>query len=113
MRGGVAFFVAYKNESGGAEIEPVGAIGYRWERGTLRIFHVAVKAHQRRGGVARRLLDAVEAVGMALGTKTISLTVDADPDVRSLFERAGYDLASEPTGAGRVQLRKAFNERLV
>lgn len=113
MRGGVAFFVGYKNAPGTAELEPVGAIGYRWERGTLRVFHVAVKAAERRSGVARRMLEAVEAVGMALGTKSVSLTVDEDPTQRSLFERAGYNPAGAPAGAGRVQLRKAFNERLV
>jgi GNAT superfamily N-acetyltransferase len=113
MRGGVAFFVAYKNAAGSPDLEPVGAIGYRWERGTLRVFHVAVKASERRSGVARRMLEAVEAVGLALGTKSVSLTVDADPTQRALFENAGYNPASGPATAGRVQLRKAFNERLV
>ncbi|MDB5101982.1 MAG: hypothetical protein JWM80_6403 [Cyanobacteria bacterium RYN_339] len=113
MRGGVAFFVAYKNAPDTTNLEPVGAIGYRWERGTLRVFHVAVRATERRGGVARRLLQAVEAIGLALGTKTISLTVDSDPTQRALFERAGYDVAADATGTGRVQLRKAFHERLL
>jgi GNAT superfamily N-acetyltransferase len=114
MRGGVAFFLAYKSPAGTGDLEPVGAIGYRWERGTLRIFHVAVTEHHRRSGVARRLLEAVEAVGMALGTKHVSLTVGSEADQRALFEAAGYNATTASTSSsGRVLLSKAFSERLV
>jgi ribosomal protein S18 acetylase RimI-like enzyme len=113
MRGGVAFFLAYKSPTGTGELEPAGAIGYRWERGTLRIFHVAVAEQYRRSGVARRLLDAVEAVGMALGTKHVSLTVGSEADQRGLFEAAGYYASANASDTGRVHLSKAFSERLV
>lgn len=113
MRGGVAFFMAYKSLPGTSELEAVGAIGYRWERGSLRVFHVAVRDNHRRGGVARRLLDAVEAVGMALGTKTISLTIGDEAEQRALFERAGYHTQAAANGVGRVQLAKALGDRLV
>ena len=113
MRGGVAFFLAVKGRPGTSHLEPVGAIGYRWERGTLRVFHVAVLEGHRRAGVARRLLEAVEAVGMALGSTTVSLSVGHESEHLALFERAGYDQQSGPNGAGRVQLGKAFGDRII
>lgn len=94
MRGGMAFFVAFRGRQS-ADTQPVGAIGYRWERGTLRITHVAVKAEARSTGVARRLVQAVEAVGAALGSTTISATVGRELDHNRLFERFGFQPAGE------------------
>ena len=109
MRGGVAFFVAYVGA------EAVGAIGYRWERGTLRIFHVAVKESHQRCGVARRLVQAVESVAFALGSTSVSLEVGREFDQHLPFERFGYAPARaeerpESTG-GRVLMRKALRDR--
>ena len=94
IRGGMAFFLAYRGRAAG-DARPVGAIGYRWERGTLRITHVAVKAEARGSGVARRLVQAVEAVGTALGSTTISATVGRELDHDRLFERFGFQPAGE------------------
>jgi GNAT superfamily N-acetyltransferase len=102
MRGGVAFFIAY------IEDQPVGVIGYRWERATLRIFHVAVKEQHQRLGVGRRLVQAVETVGFALGTTTVA-TAPAPAGMALPFERFGYQrtaAASEP-----VEMHKALSER--
>ncbi len=94
MRGGMAFFVAFRGRQAG-DSQPVGAIGYRWERGTLRITHVAVKAEARSTGVARRLVQAVEAVGTALGSTNISATVGRELDHNRLFERFGFHQTGE------------------
>lgn len=104
MRGGVAFFVAY---SDGA---PVGAIGYRWERGTLKIFHVAVSASHQRVGVGRRLVQAVEAVGFALGSTSISADVREEWCQHLPFERFGYRAteAAHRHEAGPRRMRKAL-----
>jgi ribosomal protein S18 acetylase RimI-like enzyme len=106
MRGGVAFFIAY------IEDRPVGVLGYRWERSTLRIFHVAVKEQYQRLGVARRLVQAVESVGFALGTTSVSAEVSQE-GMHLPFERFGYQ--AEPVGRGseRVQMHKALRERAV
>lgn len=106
MRGGVAFFIAY------IEDQPAGVIGYRWERSTLRIFHVAVKEQYQRLGVARRLVQAVESVGFALGTTSVSAEVSQE-GMQLPFERFGYQ--AEPVGRGseRVQMHKALHERAV
>ncbi len=104
MRGGVAFFVAYRGQLRG-EASPVGAIGYRWERGTLRIVHVGVKEEARGGGVAKRLVQAVEAVGAALGSTSVSAAVPQEYDHHKLFERFGYQV----TGEGeRLPMTKAL-----
>ena len=95
MRGGMAFFVAYRGRQAG-DTRPVGTIGYRWERGTLRIVHVAVKPEARGTGVARRLVQAVEAVGAALGSTALSATVGTELDHDRLFARFGF----QPTGEG-------------
>lgn len=94
MRGGVAFFVAYRGQLRG-EARPVGAIGYRLERGTLRIVHVAVKEEARGGGVARRLVQAVEAVGSALGSTAAAATVGRENNYHQLFERFGYQATGD------------------
>jgi GNAT superfamily N-acetyltransferase len=94
MRGGMAFFVAYRGRLAG-DARPVGAIGYRWERGSLRIMHVAVKEEARGAGVARRLVQAVEAVGFALGSTAVSATVGVENDHHRLFERFGYRASGE------------------
>lgn len=107
MRGGVAFFMAYKNTPGSPDMQPAGAVGYRWERGTLRVFHVAVLAQHRRGGVARRLLDAVEAVGLALGSTSVSMTVNDEAVHVAIFERHGYRPQEGGANPGRVQMGKA------
>lgn len=107
MRGGVAFFVAYMGS------EPVGAIGYRWERGTLKIFHVAVKEAYQRCGVARRLVQALESVALALGSTNVSLEVSREAEQHVPFERFGYS-ATRPDGrpeSGRMLMRKALKER--
>lgn len=107
MRGGVAFFVAYD------ESKPVGAIGYRWERGTLKIFHVAVNEAYQRLGVGRRLVQAVESMGFALGTTNVTLEVAREMEQHLPFERFGY----KPTAAadrheGRMHMTKALHERV-
>ena len=107
MRGGVAFFVAFEGD------QPVGAIGYRWERTTLRIFHVAVKPAYQRRGVAARLVQAVESVGFALGTTNVSVELGKENAQSFPFERFGY-AHSRPDGrhdAGRTMIRKALGER--
>lgn len=103
MRGGMAFFVAYRGRQAG-DTQPVGAIGYRWERGTLRITHVAVKAEARGTGVARRLVQAVEAVGTALGSTTISATVGRELDHDRLFAHFGFQAAGEGDRLPMVKL---------
>lgn len=107
MRGGVAFFVAYDGA------DPVGAIGYRWERGTLKIFHVGVKASHQRCGVGRRLVQAVESMGFALGTTNVTLEVAREMEQHLPFERFGYKptLAGERSDAGRMHMTKALQER--
>ena len=105
MRGGVAFFIAY------IEDQPVGVIGYRWERATLRIFHVAVKEQHQRLGVGRRLVQAVESVGFALGTTNVSAEVGQD-GAQLPFERFGYQPA-DGRGSERVLMSKALRERAV
>lgn len=106
MRGGVAFFIAY------IEGQPVGVIGYRWERATLRIFHVAVKEQHQRLGVGRRLVQAVESVGFALGTTNVSAEVGQDgPQLP--FERFGYQAATAGRGSERVLMSKALAGRVV
>ena len=105
MRGGVAFFIAYIEDA------PVGVIGYRWERATLRIFHVAVKEQYQRLGVCRRLVQAVEAVGFALGTTNVSAEVGADGPLLP-FERFGYAPATAGRGSERVLMSKALLDRV-
>jgi GNAT superfamily N-acetyltransferase len=104
MHDGVAFFVAYLDG------EPVGALGYRWERRALKIVHVAVKEQHQRLGVGRRLVQAVESVGFALGTTTV--VTEAAPEGMALpFERFGY----QPATAGRAdrrEMHKALRERI-
>lgn len=109
MRGGVAFFVAYRGA------EPVGAIGYRWERGTLKIFHVAVKEAYQRCGVARRLVQALESVAVALGSTNVSLEVSPETEQHVPFERFGYAAtrAEERPETGRVLMRKALRARAI
>lgn len=106
MRGGVAFFVAY------VDGQPVGCLGYRWERATLRIFHVAVKEQHQRLGVGRRLVQAVESVGFALGTTTVSVEV-GEEGMELPFERFGYARLADARAAERVTLRKALHDRVV
>lgn len=106
MRGGVAFFMAY------IEDQPVGVIGYRWERPTLRIVHVAVKERHQRLGVGRRLVQAVESVGFALGTTSFSAEVG--PDGPPLpFERFGYQPAAPGSASERILMSKALADRLL
>ena len=95
MRGGMAFFVAYQGRLTG-ENQPVGAIGYRWERGTLRITHVAVRLEARGTGVARRLVQAVEAVATALGSQSVSAIVGRELEHDRLFHSFGF----RPIGEG-------------
>lgn len=103
MRGGMAFFVAY------AGTEPVGAIGYRWERGTLKIFHVAVVASHQRLGVGRRLVQGVEAVGFALGSTNISVEVREDLCQLLPFERFGYKPSvAQVRNGGSMHMTKAL-----
>lgn len=104
MRGGVAFFVAF------ADTDPVGAIGYRWERGTLKIFHVAVRSAHQRLGVGRRLVQAVEAIGYALGTTNVSIEVREEWAQHLPFERFGYQATDSTPEAGRRQMRKALQD---
>ena len=108
MRGGVAFFVAYD------AAEPVGAIGYRWERGTLKIFHVAVKGTHQRCGVGRRLVQAVESMGFALGTTNVTLEVAREMEQHLPFERFGYKptAVGDRVEAGRMHMTKALHDRV-
>jgi GNAT superfamily N-acetyltransferase len=101
MRDGVAFFVAFLDG------EPVGALGYRWERRALKIVHVAVKSQHQRHGVGRRLVQAVESVGFALGTTTVAAELAPDGMVLP-FERFGYQRTA---ASERVEMCKALSER--
>lgn len=92
LRNGGAFFVAYLGD------QPAGVIGYRWDAGALRIFHVAVRAEHRRLGVGRRLMQAVESVGAALGTRAISIEVVRDLLATLRLDRYGYAEAEAPHG---------------
>ena len=102
MRGGVAFFLAYIDD------QPVGVLGYRWERAALRIFHVAVKEQYQRIGVARRLVQALESVGFALGTTSVTGEVSAE-GMHLPFERLGY--SAEPPGSASRCTRRCASER--
>ena len=83
MRGGVAFFVAYDGA------DPVGAIGYRWERGTLKIFHVGVKSSHQRCGVGRRHLGGGGAgVGGGARGGTARRRAERDGDCERPMNRA-------------------------
>jgi GNAT superfamily N-acetyltransferase len=93
LRLGVAFFVAY------ADAEPVGVLGYRWAASAMRVVQVAVKENHQRQGIARRLLQAVEAVGQALGTRNVTLEVPSA--IQPLFERCGYAPSGEALRSDR------------
>ena len=96
---GVAFLVAF------ADARAVGFLAYRWTEGALRIDHVAVRDDHRRVGVARRLMQAIEAIGSALGTRNLSF--ELPPECRATFERYGYE-RSEAAPGDRVMMIKSL-----
>lgn len=111
LRGGMAFFVARGTlaRGVGGRDHPVGVIGYRWERGALRIIHVAVLESHQRSGVARRLVNAVEAIAFALGSTNVTLTVAVEYDHHRVFERFGYQPTAKLTESShRVPMSKSL-----
>ncbi|MEB3196500.1 MAG: GNAT family N-acetyltransferase [Candidatus Sericytochromatia bacterium] len=90
MAGGLAFLAAYRTPVGGRSA-PVGAIAYRWDHGALRIQHVAVREEARGGGVARRMVEAVENVATALGAPRIAASAGTTAGDQAFLERLGYE----------------------
>ena len=66
---------------------------------------MAVKEEARGSGVAKRLVQAVEAVGAALGSTTVSAAVPQEYDHHKLFERFGYQVSGE---GDRLPMTKAI-----
>lgn len=90
---GAAFLVASRDG------EPAGAIAYRWEGMNLRVLRLRVAPAHRHAGVARRMLQAIEAIGASLGTRLVRL--QAPPASAGICQQVGYQ--PEP-GAGFVKV---------
>ncbi|WP_159323957.1 MarR family winged helix-turn-helix transcriptional regulator [Streptomyces tendae] len=101
-----AFLVAYE------EGRPVGCGALRrTEPGVGEIKHVWVHADARRLGLARRLLDALEAEAAARGLAVVRLdTHPALTEARTMYERAGY--TEIPAYSDHVYAGHWFEKRL-
>ncbi|MFD5439543.1 GNAT family N-acetyltransferase [Streptomyces tendae] len=101
-----AFLVAYE------EGRPVGCGALRrTEPGVGEIKHVWVHADARRLGLARRLLDALEAEAAARGLAVVRLdTHPALIEARTMYERAGY--TEIPAYSDHVYAGHWFEKRL-
>ncbi|MFE6634057.1 GNAT family N-acetyltransferase [Streptomyces tendae] len=101
-----AFLVAYE------EGRPVGCGALRrTEPGIGEIKHVWVHADARRLGLARRLLDALEAEAAARGLAVVRLdTHPALTEARTMYERAGY--TEIPAYSDHVYAGHWFEKRL-
>ncbi|WP_432161736.1 GNAT family N-acetyltransferase [Streptomyces tendae] len=101
-----AFLVAYE------EGRPVGCGALRRTKpGVGEIKHVWVHADARRLGLARRLLDALEAEAAARGLAVVRLdTHPALTEARTMYERAGY--TEIPAYSDHVYAGHWFEKRL-
>ncbi|MFF0700801.1 GNAT family N-acetyltransferase [Streptomyces tendae] len=101
-----AFLVAYE------EGRPVGCGALRrTEPGIGEVKHVWVHADARRLGLARRLLDALEAEAAARGLAVVRLdTHPALTEARTMYERAGY--TEIPAYSDHVYAGHWFEKRL-
>lgn len=102
------FLVAY-DESG----EPLGCGGWRAHGNDAEMKRVYVREHARRRGLARRLVEAVEASAAAAGRERVILeTGPQQPEAVAMYRAMGY-LPVTPFGHyacadGSIHLGKAL-----
>jgi GNAT superfamily N-acetyltransferase len=98
---GGAFLVA---RAGGA-IDPVGGVGVRMVApGTGEVRRLWVDPDWRRRGVARALMDALEAAARDLGAETLRLaTGDRQPEAVALYDGTGWERVRVETYEGEAE----------